>query len=440
MAHAEDLRTKKIFIPDTNVILFSSTCIYKFEEHDVVLPIQVIGELDNFKKGYDEINYNAREFCRIIDEISDEQIFNGGIKIGENLGLLKIALKREWHPTVAENLRDQKVDDEIINIAYWLKEECKDTKVIIVSKDVNLRLKAKSLGIIAEDFLSETVQDLNILYPETRTLSVKPKFLDQIFSEKAVNYSLNDVVENEYFILNPAEKRSGLAKYQNNKLHLVDKKIKPFGLSARNNEQYFSTDALLDPSISLVALEGKAGSGKTLFALACGLAQLSKDKYDKVYFTRQTISMGNHADGFLPGDIEAKISPFMKGMYDNLEVLKSIHANHPNIIDGYQKNGELIIEPLGYIRGRTLPRIFFIIDEAQNLTPKEVKTIVTRAGEGTKVIFLGDTKQIDHPYLDQRSNGLSYLIQKFRGQECYSHVHLINSERSELAELASELL
>jgi len=440
MAHAEDLRTKKIYVLDTNVPLHDYTCIYKFEEHDLVVPILVIAELDTFKKGFEDININARKFCRIIDEMSEHTIFNGGIKIGENLGLLKIVLNREWHPTVSANLREQKVDDEIINIAYWLTEENKETKVIIVSQDVNLRLKAKSLGIMAEDFLSDTVKNLDIVYPEIPSLSVKPRFLDQLHAEKFVNYSLKDNVENEYFILNPDEKRSALVKYQNNHLYLVDKKIKPFGLSARNNEQYFSIDALLDEYLTLIALGGKAGTGKTLLALACGLEQLKCGIYDKVYFTRQTISMGNHEDGFLPGDIEAKISPYMKGMYDNLDVLRGLHPNHTNIISDYQKNGKLVIEPLGHIRGRTLGKVFFIIDESQNVTPKEIKTIVTRAGEGSKFVFLGDTKQIDHPYLGEHSNGLSHLIDKFHGQKRYAYVYLRKSERSELAELASDLL
>lgn len=429
-----------ICILDTNVPLHDPTCIYKFQEHDVVIPIHIIEELDTFKKGNETINQNAREFCRIVDGMSHEKILNGGIVIGENLGTLKVALSTGWHPKINRNLTDKNIDAKILNIAYKLQEENKGRKVILVTKDVNLRLKAKALGVIAQDFLHETIKDLNILSKKTKSIPMEHSLVDTLFLKNSIKYELEKFEPNEYLIINHKEPKSALVKYHCGKLFLLKKKMKAFGLEPKNSEQIFAIDALLDPSISLVVLEGKAGTGKTLLSLACGLEMLRNDKYENLLFTRQTIAMGNHEEGFLPGDINAKILPYMAGMYDNLSVLKELHAKNRNDIQLFESESKLTIEPLSLIRGRTLPKLFFIIDEAQNLTPKEIKAITTRAGEGTKIIFLGDTQQIDHPYLDQKSNGLSYLIQKFQGQECYAHIHLTKSERSPLAELASEIL
>lgn len=441
MAHAEDFGTKKIFVLDTNVILHDSSCIYKFEENDIVVPIQVIEELDTFKKGTEEINYNAREFCRAVDEMADKKIFNGGINIGPNLGSLKIQLSMDWHPKIEKNLSEKKVDTEILNTTYWLQEQNQNEKVILVTKDVNLRLKAKSLGILAQDFLHETVTDLDILSKNIKNLKLKSNILENLYNERSVSHNVKDAVENEYFRINSGEKKSALVKYKDGRLNLINKRdLHPFNLNPKNSEQIFSMDALLDESIEIIALEGPAGTGKTLIALACGLQVLKDKKYDKLLYTRKTIAMGDNDQGFLPGDINDKTSPYMRGMFDNLDVIIHSHTNHHNLIEGYQKDKKLVIEPLGQIRGRSIPRVFFIIDEAQNLTPKEVKTITTRAGEGTKIIFLGDTNQIDTPYLDKRSNGLSHLIQRFKDQDKYVHLHLIEGVRSRLAELASKLL
>ncbi|MFA7285264.1 MAG: PhoH family protein [Candidatus Paceibacterota bacterium] len=442
MTQSKSPLEKKMFVLDTNVILHDYSCIYKFEEHDVVIPIQVIEELDTFKKGFEEINYNAREFCRLVDEMAHKKIFNGGIMIGENLGVLKIELSNEWHPNIEKNLSEKNTDAKILNTTYLLQEQNKERDIILVTKDVNLRLKAKAIGIIAQDFLHETVENLNILFKETKNIKMEASVVDNLFSKKSITRELKHALPNEYFIINKGENKTALAKYKDGKIFLLEdkKKVKPFGLNTKNSEQTFSADALLDSGISLVVLEGKAGTGKTILALACALQMLKTDKYEQALFTRQTISMGNHDEGFLPGDIDAKISPYMKGMYDNLDVLRALHTENHNMISDFESKNKLSIEPLSLIRGRTLSNLFFIIDEAQNLTPKEIKAITTRAGEGTKIVFLGDTKQIDHPYLDQRSNGLSYLIQKFQGQDCFAHIHLTKSERSPLAELASELL
>ncbi len=435
--------TRKLFVLDTNVILHDSQCIYKFNEHDIVIPIQCIEELDTFKKGLETINFHARDFCRILDELSSDHIFNGGISLGNGLGNLRIALAKNWDEKVKSNLRNQTVDAEIINLAYLLKIEHPDTQVVIVSKDVNLRMKAKALGVLAQDFLYETVINTDILTRKVEIIEdVEPETINSLYSNKnkKVEYLIPNAMPNQNYILMGANK-TAMVVYKDNSVRVISKdKQNAFSVHAKNSEQAFGIDALFDPEISLVTIEGKAGTGKTIVSIASALQQLYENTYDKIFFSRQTISVGNREIGFLPGDAKDKISPFMNGMYDNLDYIKSLSKNNDERIKSYVENEKLLIEPLAFIRGRSLNKVFFILDEAQNLTPHEVKTIVTRAGEGTKIVLIGDTRQIDHPYLDQRSNGFSYLIQKFQGQYCYSHIHLIKSERSPLAGLAGELL
>lgn len=437
-------KTAKVFILDTNVILHDSSCVYKFKEHDIIIPIQVIEELDEFKKGTDTIHYHAREFCRFLDEKSTDHIFNGGISLGECLGKIKITLAHEFAEFITKNLKKQSVDAEIINTAYTLQnsQEYKDTEVVIVSKDVNLRMKAKALGIVAQDFLSDIILNEGILSGYIRTEVVDVKIIDSIYrSNEPIPIEIKDAYENENFILKE-EKKFALVTYKNGFVHNVSKdKLKPLNIKAKNAEQAFAINALLDPAISLVSIIGKAGTGKTIIALACALEQLRDDNgYGQIFVTRETVSMGNKEIGFLPGGIDDKIGPFMNGINDNLAILSEISTRNKEKITSAQSNGLFKVEPLPFIRGRSLHNVFFIIDEAQNLTPHQVKTIVTRAGEGTKMIFIGDIHQIDSPYLDRRSNGLSYLIQKFKGQKCYSNISLHKSERSNLAELAGTLL
>jgi PhoH-like ATPase len=430
----------KTFILDTNVILHDSTCIYKFEENDIVIPIQVIEELDSFKKGFETINFHAREFCRIIDELSSDHVFNGGVSLGRGLGNLKIALAVDIHQKVKDNFKIQSVDNEIINLTCVLKEASPDREFILVSKDVNLRLKAKALGIVAQDFLHETVINVDSLYEEVRVIPEKKIVIDQIYKEGVVQHEIKKAVANQNFILKD-EKQSALVRYNEGHIKLIKKdSLYAYNIKAKNSEQAFALDALLDPYITLVAINSKAGTGKTILSLAAGLEQMDKKIYEKVFFTRETISMGNREIGFLKGGIDEKIGPFMMGMTDNLDVLARHSVKAAEKIEAFKIAQKLVVEPLAYIRGRSLNSVFFIIDEAQNLTPHEVKTIITRAGAGTKIVMIGDIQQIDHPYLDQRSNGLSYLIQKFKNQKCFSHIHLIKNERSNLAELAGNIL
>ncbi|MCX6754443.1 MAG: PhoH family protein [Candidatus Nomurabacteria bacterium] len=439
----ENQKKLKMFVLDTNVVLHDSSCIYKFQEHDVVIPIQVIEEIDTFKKGLDAINWHAREFCRIIDDLSEDHIFNGGVSLGEGSGKLTIAMAKPLQEKVRMNLKTKNVDMEIINLAYCLKEERQDREVVIVSKDINLRIKSKALCILAQDFMHETVSDLNILSEKVKTIDVPSKIIDLLYKGKMpVPYNIKDATANQNFILkSEVGNQTALVCHRNGLLTLILKDSQSaFGIKSKNSEQSFAVNALLDTTISLVAIEGKAGTGKTLLSLACGLSQMEKDLYDQVLYSRVTISMGDREIGFLPGDANDKIGPFMNGMNDNINVIISANTGNVGKIDAFKRNEKLVIEPLPFIRGRSIHKSLFILDECQNLTPHEIKTIVTRAGEGTKIVLIGDTHQIDNPYLDQKSNGFSYLIQKFQDQDCYCYVHLFNGVRSSLAELASNLL
>ena len=317
-------------------------------------------------------------------------------------------------------------------------------EIILVSKDVNLRMKAASLGLNPEDYKTDVVKDVNSLYENTEVLLVEDKTIDRLYAEKKLKFPFETTpYENEFIILKSEDtnsNKSALSIFKDGNIHIILKdKFSAFGITPRNAEQAFAMSVLLDPEIKIISMLGKAGTGKTIVALAAALAMLEKKSFDEILFTRETVSMGNRDIGFLPGDASEKLNPYMQGMYDNLAEIRKISGRQDKIAD-FKRNNQITIEPLPYIRGRSFNDKYFIIDETQNLTPHEMKTIVTRAGRGTKIILIGDTTQIDVPMLDERSNGLSYLIDRFRGQKIYAHVVLKNGERSELAELASILL
>ena len=441
--------TKKTFVLDTNVILHDSTCIHQFGENDIVLPITVLEELDRFKKGNDIINFHARKFVRTVDEITgtSRMLFDNGIPIGEGLGRISVHIDGEFHPDLAFNFPDSEQDHRILNTAYTLSKENPDREVVLITKDVNLRMKAKSVGLRAEDYTSDHVKDISILYTGCRLIedisaeTVNTLYEDpQQIDRDAIDLD-DDPLPNEFFIIR-SNKRSALTVYdpENNIFRRVDKHT-VYNIMPRNAEQTFAVDALTNPQVKLATLSGKAGTGKTLIALAAALSQ--EEDYDQIYLARPIVPLSNKDTGYLPGDLDAKLNPFMQPLYDNLGVIKNHVAQESrryNRLDQMLDDEKLKIAPLSYIRGRSLVNIFFIVDEAQNLTPHEIKTIITRAGENTKIIFTGDIFQIDHPYLDSHSNGLSYLIDKMRGQKIYSHITMQKGERSELAELASNLL
>ncbi len=446
---ASKTQEKKIFILDTNVILHDSDSLRHFADNDIIIPITVLEELDNFKRGNEIINYHARKFVRTLDELCGDAIFNGGIEIGPGLGKISIRLEQEMAPEIKVSFSPLKKDHRILNLAYIITQENKDRKVILVTKDVNLRMKAKAVALLSEDYTSDHIKDLKTLYTGTRLVEdVSDELIDRIYSDEEnpapSELPLNDengpLQPNEYLVLRAGNK-SALVTYDGHQkiLNRVEKRVVS-GINPHNAEQIFALDALLNPKISLVTISGKAGTGKTLLALAAGLEQ--RNHYRQIYLARPIVPLSNKDIGYLPGDISSKISPYTQPLFDNLGVIQNQNRegkNAPHFRD-LLEDKKLVISALSYIRGRSLVKIFFIVDEAQNLTPHEVKTIVTRAGENTKIVFTGDIFQIDHPYLDSHSNGLSHIIAKMQGEKLYAHVNLEKGERSELAELASNLL
>ena len=439
---------KKTFVLDTNVILHDHECIHSFEDNDVVLPITVLEELDQFKRGSDQINYNAREFIRVLDGLSGDKIVRSGTRIHPKGGKIRIVTEHLQEPEVTKVFTENRPDRRILSVACWLSRQKRpgNGQVVLVSKDVNLRLKAKSLAIVAQDYFTDRVQDIDRLYMGKRTVHGFPGEMISRFYQEAdgidpAQAGIGDLLPHEYCILKNGSK-SVLAYHnpETGRLERIEKKP-AFGILPRNAEQIFALHALTRPGVLLVTLAGKAGTGKTLLALAAALE--TSRQYRQVYLARPIIPLSNRDMGFLPGDIDSKLDPFMQPLFDNLAVIKnqfSENSTEFRRIHSMLEDKKLCITPLSYIRGRSLERIFFIVDEAQNLTPHEVKTIITRAGEGTKVVFTGDPHQIDTPYLDARSNGLTYLIHRMKGQKIYSHITLEKGERSMLAELASDVL
>lgn len=440
----------KNFVLDTNVILHDPTCINHFQENNIIVPLSVIEELDHFKRGNQVINLNAREFARTLDSITGNEIFNGGVSLGKGKGKVRIVITKGLSAEINDVFREDNVDHRVLSSAVEVsKEKNGKFKTILISKDVNLRMKAKALGIPAEDYTTDRVLNVEELYSGKTILE---DFDDDIIqklyqppydvpSKQILKKLKAEAVPNKYFIMRNSI-RSVLAclNSEMDKFKRIDKQT-VYGIKPRNAEQTFAVDALCNPNIPLISMTGKAGTGKTLLALA-GALQVRK-YYRQIYIARPVVPLSNKDLGFLPGDVESKLAPYMQPLWDNLKVIQDqfpeTDKNH-QLITAMIKDEKLVIEPLSYIRGRSLQRIYFIVDEAQNLTPHEIKTIITRAGEGAKIVLTGDIYQIDHPYLDSQSNGLSYLIDHFMGQKLYAHVNLEKGERSELAELASNLL
>lgn len=447
---AKPKKTPKIFILDTNVILHDATSINQFHEHDVVVPLTVIEELDHFKRGSQVINLNAREFARTLDSMTGTALFNGGVSMGKGRGKVRIGIYRGISPEIKEIFKEDTPDHRILSVAFEYNKKYRGkAAVILVSKDVNLRMKAKALGILAEDYTTDRITSIEELYSGKEIIEdFDDDLIVQLFQSpfevpaKQVLKRLNgDAVPNKFYIMRNTG-RSVLAYLDQEMANLrkVDKNI-IYGIKPRNAEQTFAVDALTNNNIPLVTLTGKAGTGKTLLALASALHV--RKYYRQIFVARPIVPLSNKDIGFLPGDVQSKIEPYMQPLWDNLRVIQDQFSEtdkQSQLISNMTKDEKIVIEPLSYIRGRSLQRIFFIVDEAQNLTPHEIKTIITRVGEGSKVVFTGDIYQIDHPYLDSQSNGLSYLIDHFKGQKLYAHVNLEKGERSELAELASNLL
>ena len=444
---AKTKKERKVFVLDTSVIIYEHNSILNFDEHDVGIPITVLEELDNFKKGNDTKNFEAREFIRLIDKLAKGQMLHNWNPInGKGKGNFKVLMDTKSAIDANKIFNEEKADHRILNSALQLQREAKERKVILVSKDVNLRLKAKALGLQSEDYTTGKVQNISSLYTGKTVVEEVDANMINLLYEKGYCppgelLTTMTPVKNHYYILKSG-KKSALAYYNplNEMLEHVEKRS-VYGIKPRNAEQAFAIHAALKPEIKLVSIQGVAGTGKTLLALAAALEQ--KKEYKQIYLARPIVPLSNKDIGYLPGDIKSKVNPYMEPLWDNLKFIQNQYSETDkefSRITEMVNQEKLMITPLAYIRGRSLSNICFIVDEAQNLTPHEVKTIITRAGENTKIIFTGDIYQIDTPYLDSQSNGLSTLIDRLQNHELYAHITLEKGERSELANLANEML
>ena len=446
---------KKIFVLDTNVLLYEPTAMRRFADNEVVLPMTIIEELDRFKKQPEMIGRNARQVSRDLDELRSQGNIIEGIPL-ENGGSLRVALcDRETLKTLPVELEGDRNDNAILAVALELKRNCQ-CRVVMVSKDTNLRIKADALGLDAQDYETNKV-DISDLYTGITEVIVDAAKIDQLFKNDAINID-GELCPNQAVMLidqyNPSHTALAIAiesKQNSTKLIAINKLANSgiLGINPRNREQKFALDLLLNDQIPLVTLVGKAGTGKTLLAITVGLHKVADERtYTRLLISRPVIPMGKDI-GFLPGDIKEKLTPWMQPIYDNFDLIfgsqapKDKHNVHAHARRGHEdlmERGLLQIEPLTYIRGRTIPQQFLIVDEAQNLTPHEVKTILNRAGEGTKVILTGDPEQIDNPFIDAASNGLTYVVERFKNDPLAGHITLSKGERSKLADRSTELL
>jgi PhoH-like ATPase len=441
-----DSKSNKIFVLDTSVILYNHNAINTFEDNDVAIPITVLEELDNFKKGNDTKNFEAREFIREMDKISGKYTMTDWRRInGPDKGRFKVVMIEKGSRDTTLLFGEDKPDHRILNAALKLTEENPKKKVILVSKDINLRLKAKSLDLQAEDYETGKIKNIESLYTGTTVVdNVVPEVIDSLYAHgfcAVADIGVEKPYPNHYFILK-SERASAIG--YNNPITQRIERVEKQAISRimpRNAEQVFALHAIMNPEVKLVTLQGVAGTGKTLLALAGAWEQ--RRNFKQIYLARPIVPLSNKDIGYLPGDINSKINPYMEPLWDNLKFIQNQFGEqdkeYKRIAEAIESE-KLMITPLAYIRGRSISNVIFIVDEAQNLTPHEVKTIITRAGENTKIIFTGDIYQIDTPYLDSQSNGLSYLIDKIKHHEIYAHIRLEKGERSELANLANELL
>jgi PhoH-like ATPase len=439
---------RKAFILDTNVLLFDPQALFKFGNNDIVIPIVVIEEIDRFKRDMSENGRHARQFSRLIDEMRADGELSQGVKL-PNGGLLTVELGA--HNALPSDLPMDKADNRILALAIALKKEQPKRPVALVTKDTNLRIKADALGILAEDYEPDSVEPEQ-LYAGILTLNVESAMVDEFYAQKKLVYSNpgTPLKPNQYLILRDSTNPNHTAMGRYSKeLECIVPIFKPveglWGIFPKNAEQAFAIDALMNDDIKLVSLVGKAGTGKTLLAIAAGLAKtVDEGVYTRLLVSRPVFPLGKDI-GFLPGDIEEKLNPWMQPIYDNIDFLFGATGakGRRGAGKGCQElmnQGLLQIEPLTYIRGRSIPQQYLIVDESQNLTPHEIKTIVTRAGDNTKIVLTGDSFQIDNPYVDSANNGLVHLVERFKDESISAHITLSKGERSKLSELASNLL
>jgi len=440
---------KKFFVLDTNVLLHDPRSLYAFADNEVVVPLIVIEELDTFKRRQDEVGRNSRVASHELDALRQQTPLSKGAKL-ESGGSVQIMIEHQDISQLPAGLQKPTADNQILAVAAYLQKQNPKVPVTLVSKDLNMRIKADAVGLKAADYETDTV-NIDELYSGYGELTLDGAQVDTLAKsrELALSAAQQEGLLNNQFIMaidsaNPSHTALGWYKAEKKKvlaLHTEDKKI--WGIKARNKEQRFALEMLLDESIKIVTMVGFAGTGKTLLALAAGLHKVvDENKYKKLLVSRPIIPMGKDL-GFLPGDVQDKLMPRMQPISDNLEYLFS-QVGDPHLgeseLNELLENGVVELEPLTYIRGRSIPDQYIIVDEAQNLTPHEIKTILSRAGEGTKVVVTGDPYQIDNPYLDVASNGLTYIVDRMRGQKLYGHLTFTKTERSQLAGLVAELL
>lgn len=438
---------RKAFVIDTNVLLFDPQALFKFGANDIVIPIVVIEEIDRFKREMSENGRHARLFSRLIDEMRKEGgNLSAGVKL-PNGGMLTVELGGSAPLPV--DLPMDRADNRILSIAIALKKDQPKRPVVFVTKDVNLRIKADAMGITAEDYEPSSVEPEQ-LYSGTISLNVDAHLVDEFYQNKRVVYKEVPLKANQYVILKDSANpnHTAMGRYSR-ELECIVPLFKPaeglWGIFPKNAEQAFAMDALLNDEIKLVSLVGKAGTGKTLMAIAAGLVKtVDESVYHRLLVSRPVFPLGKDI-GFLPGDIEEKLNPWMQPIYDNIDFLFGATGGKGRRGAGkgtqeLMNQGLLQIEPLTYIRGRSIPQQYLIVDESQNLTPHEIKTIITRAGDDTKIVLTGDSFQIDNPYVDSANNGLVYLVDRFKDEAISAHITLTKGERSKLSELASNLL
>jgi len=431
---------KKNYVLDTNVLLYDPNSIFMFQDNNIYIPLVVVEELDTFKKNMNELGVNSRTVIKTLDSLRNLGRLNEGVTLKSGGKLYVTPFRKVSELNV--NLDEGYADNKLLYISNSLKSIDVNEEVILVTKDINLRVKADALGIQCEDY--KKASEGSSEYSGVSEVAVSKDTINDIYEERSVKYKL-DCIENQYLIIrNESDKKhSALARYTGGNVELLKGDLKAVNIRPKNTKQKFAMDALLDPSIKLVTLSGNSGTGKTLITIAAGIHGVEVEhNYEKITVTRPVVPVGEGI-GFLPGSIDDKMDPWMQPIYDALEVAMKSDSG-PNIKSTLKisTNPEDLIQiaPLNYIRGRSITNSYMVIDESQNLSPLEIKTIITRAGRGTKIVLTGDLNQIDHPYLNSQSNGLSYVINRFAGKRLYAHVTLTDGERSELAEMASKIL
>jgi PhoH-like ATPase len=439
------LQLKKIFVIDTSVLVHDPQALNVFQDNDIVIPIAVLEEIDGHKKRQDEVGRNARWVSNFLDKLRAIGHLYTGVPLGNLGGTIRVELNHQEVDKLPATLDRSKIDNRIIAVALALKQGT-SLPVILVTKDINMRIKADALGIDAEDYETDKIE-IEEVYTGTRTVKVEPDRIEQFYTGNEFILKEIELYPNQMVILEDVfgSSKSALARHTSNG-KLVPLRFTgqdPFGLKARSKEQKFALELLLDEDIRLVTLIGRAGTGKTLLGLAAGLQKVVEEsRYRRLSISRPVVPMGNDL-GFLPGDVNEKLRPWMQPIYDNLEFLFSNRDRNEKIdklVSSMQDLNILELEALTYIRGRSIPNQFLLIDEAQNLSPHEIRTVITRVGEGTKIVLTGDPYQIDHPYLDSNSNGLTFVVERFKNEKIAGHITLTKGERSDLAELGAKLL